>query len=726
MGAGVGYGNPYPYGPNPNYPGYQRPNPRGAAPYNPAPCQDPLQGVAYQVPPAPWMAQVENMIENMVGSSARRESIGMGSKPYPDWIDHNNPYPHGFRIPDFTLFSGDDNVSAVEHLIRFTNQCREAADNGYLKLRLFPSSLTGTTFSWYINLQNNSILDWKRFDGSVFRDFIELTECVIKYEQVLLEEIQQKHQAFHTVDIIDEMDNSCEDEVAQRLFDHILELRMLIFPKVEGIDMKGVCRWHMNEMHSTEQCQTFQAFVAKQIHRHRLILTGEEARVMRLQTTEDVASAISGKVQEGESSKSYKEALKGKPQYPRLVQSMKYLRKGMCFGCADLLHFELIRMQAIPNDPSWVLAHQRRFTRFTKRGREMELAGVSRGPRGSQGSGSMKQPLEPTSAKVVNQSKTQQKKIAKQVAMAARSRFDQKLQQEAMIADMRVKEQEHQDKGKELAKENQAPEPCNDGPPKTPGPDPGSEGRPESANNKELNELRSAGKDRELTDAEKDVLVRALFMRRGVDNQHSKALYLKVRLENKTVSKVLVDNGATSNIVPITILQLIGKTEDDITPGKVTVVGFAGTPEFCEGTIMLTVKVGSCTLTMPFYVVRGITSYNALLGRSWLHGTYSIPSSLHQLLVMRNGRRYEIIYADMPSVEINFSFVHNRCSKGSATLRIEERIVPRGGDANKESESLLEDPKIEELIEVEDLEVEESTPRKREDAVELSLLHFRC
>ncbi|KAK9750824.1 hypothetical protein RND81_02G224600 [Saponaria officinalis] len=182
----------------------------------------------------------------------------------------------------------------------------------------------------------------------------------------------------------------------------MLELRMLIFPKVEGIDLKGVCRWHMNEMHSTEQCQTFRAFVAKQIHRHRLILTEEEARVMHLQTTEDVASAISGKAQEGESSKSYKEALKEEPQYPRLVQSMKHLRKGMCFGCADLLHFELIRMQAIPNDPGWVPAHQRRFTRFTKRGREVELTGMSRGPRGSRSSGPVRQPLEPASAKAVN------------------------------------------------------------------------------------------------------------------------------------------------------------------------------------------------------------------------------------------------------------------------------------------------------------------------------------
>ncbi|KAK9669536.1 hypothetical protein RND81_13G137500 [Saponaria officinalis] len=441
---------------------------------------------------------------------------------------------------------------------------------------------------------------------------------------------------------------------------------------------------------------------------------------------------------------------------------MKQLRRGMCYGCADLLHFELVRLQAIPNDLSWVPAYQRRFTRFTKRTREAEASGASRGTKGAQGSGSIRRLPEPTPAKGVGQSRTQQKWIAKQLAIAARSRLDQKLQQEASVADLRAKERELQGKREEVARENLAP--ADNALSKGPEVGSSSKGGQWPMDSEKLDEctsaleklndieegeyeddmeglsgddldlivtdedlkahdiqfgsldketlecmvatlpeefsaqstlvrgypqpsgmleclsiskpVRGAGKDRELTDTEKDVLVKALFTRRGVDNQHSKALYLKVKLENKAVSKVLVDNGATSNIVLITILQSIGKTEDDITPGKVTVVGFAGTPESLEGTIMLTVKVGSCTLTMPLYVVRGINNYNALLGRSWLHRTYSIPSSLYQLLIMWNGRRYEIIYADMPSVEINFSFINDRCSKGSATLRIEESDVP--------------------------------------------------
>jgi len=144
--------------------------------------------------------------------------------------------------------------------------------------------------------------------------------------------------------------------------------------------------------------------------------------------------------------------------------------------------------------------------------------------------------------------------------------------------------------------------------------------------------------------------MKALFVRKGVDNDHKKPLYIKVELEGKSVHKVLIDNGATANIVPIAILQLIGKSERDIVPNKVSVTGFAGTVEYCEGTISLAVKVGSLNIGMPFFVVRSITSYNALLGRSWLHKTYSIPSSLHQLLVMWNGKRYEIIYANLPAI----------------------------------------------------------------------------
>ena len=44
-------------------------------------------------------------------------------KPYPEMIDRENPYPRGYRILDFSLFSREDGQSAIEHVARFTVQC---------------------------------------------------------------------------------------------------------------------------------------------------------------------------------------------------------------------------------------------------------------------------------------------------------------------------------------------------------------------------------------------------------------------------------------------------------------------------------------------------------------------------------------------------------------------------------------------------------------------------
>ncbi|GAV77281.1 hypothetical protein CFOL_v3_20752 [Cephalotus follicularis] len=81
-------------------------------------------------------------------------------QPYPEYIDREHPFPKGYKVPEFTLFSGDDNITTLEHVARFTHQCSEVLKDDYLKLRLIPSSLTGSGFTCFIKLQPNSILNW--------------------------------------------------------------------------------------------------------------------------------------------------------------------------------------------------------------------------------------------------------------------------------------------------------------------------------------------------------------------------------------------------------------------------------------------------------------------------------------------------------------------------------------------------------------------------------------
>ena len=61
----------------------------------------------------------------------------------------------------------------VEHITRFTGQCGEFTNNDYMKLRLFPNSLTGATFAWYINLTPGSIQMWQQMEEAFHAQFIQ-------------------------------------------------------------------------------------------------------------------------------------------------------------------------------------------------------------------------------------------------------------------------------------------------------------------------------------------------------------------------------------------------------------------------------------------------------------------------------------------------------------------------------------------------------------------------
>ena len=98
--------------------------------------------------------QIAEVIHQDFGGVLRRIGRPVYRRPYGDDIERI-PLPRGFRVPNFTTFSGDGDQSTVEHIGRFIVQCVEYGGRGDLLLKLFPSSLTGVAFSWYINLPAN-------------------------------------------------------------------------------------------------------------------------------------------------------------------------------------------------------------------------------------------------------------------------------------------------------------------------------------------------------------------------------------------------------------------------------------------------------------------------------------------------------------------------------------------------------------------------------------------
>ena len=96
-----------------------------------------------------------------------REQFGLRPKqqsviykaPYPPAYNQI-PLPHKYKMPDFTKFSGQGEVSTMEHVNRFLLQLGEAGNYDALRVHLFSLSLSGSAFPWFTTLPANSILYW--------------------------------------------------------------------------------------------------------------------------------------------------------------------------------------------------------------------------------------------------------------------------------------------------------------------------------------------------------------------------------------------------------------------------------------------------------------------------------------------------------------------------------------------------------------------------------------
>lgn len=99
-------------------------------------------------------------------------------KPYPLTYECVN-FPQGFRIPEFTKFTGDDNRTTLEHIAQFVIQCGEASYSDIYKIRLFPLSLSGAAFTWFSSLPPNSIRSWPDLEQK-FHDYFFTGESELK------------------------------------------------------------------------------------------------------------------------------------------------------------------------------------------------------------------------------------------------------------------------------------------------------------------------------------------------------------------------------------------------------------------------------------------------------------------------------------------------------------------------------------------------------------------
>jgi len=88
---------------------------------------------------------------------------------------------------------------------------------------------------------------------------------------------------------------------------------------------------------------------------------------------------------------------------------------------------------------------------------------------------------------------------------------------------------------------------------------------------------------------------------------------------------VLVDNGASVNVLPLKTALKLGIKETDLTPTSVGVQAFDGTKRRVLGSIQLVVGTGPIEKKTEFQVLDRESNFNFLLGRPWIHATKALP-----------------------------------------------------------------------------------------------------
>ena len=97
----------------------------------------------------------------------------------------------------------------------------------------------------------------------------------------------------------------------------------------------------------------------------------------------------------------------------------------------------------------------------------------------------------------------------------------------------------------------------------------------------------------------------AIIFEMPVDKQyrHLNPLYLEGYINGKPVNRMMVDTGASVNILPYAVCRKIGRTEEDLIKTNVVLNNFKGNPTPAKGVLNVDLTIGHKTVSTLFVVI---------------------------------------------------------------------------------------------------------------------------
>ena len=114
------------------------------------------------------------------------------------------------------------------------------------------------------------------------------------------------------------------------------------------------------------------------------------------------------------------------------------------------------------------------------------------------------------------------------------------------------------------------------------------------------------------------------------DNRHDRPLYYTWYIGSTHIERIQVDPESALSIIPKRLLYFLSIPLSRLSTTTTTVYGFNAGSSHPLGKIRLQCQIGDLKSEVTCYVTDADTYYNLLLGRSWIHANWIVPSTLHQ------------------------------------------------------------------------------------------------
>ena len=122
----------------------------------------------------------------------------------------------------------------------------------------------------------------------------------------------------------------------------------------------------------------------------------------------------------------------------------------------------------------------------------------------------------------------------------------------------------------------------------------------------------------------------------GCKHPHDEPLVIRVVVANKTVHRVLIENGSSADIIFASTFGKMGIGREKLESVNAHLRGFSGEKVLPLGSVQLILTFGnpSCQATtmIKFLIVEAPSAYNMLLGRPSLNAIRAIPSAYHMVV----------------------------------------------------------------------------------------------